>query len=617
MTAPASPADWSQALALLEQATAVPAAERSAWRAGLAGVDDTVQGLLDRLLLAHAQVETSDFLDHLPALELEAEESPFGAGQQVAHYVLLAPLGQGGMGSVWRARYADDRLQRQVALKLPHWRQVATPASVEHLHKRMARERDILAALDHPHIARLLDAGVSAQGQPYLALEWVDGQTLDAYADAQRLSIAQRLGLMLQVLDAVDYAHRHLVLHRDLKPANILVNTEGQVKLLDFGVAKLLPEADAATNSPNGSAEDSLTRAHAPALTLAYASPEQLRREPLSTASDVYACGVVLYRLLTGHMPHQPARDSAAALEEAILSGHLRPASRSPFSDAEAQARGQSPQALARALRGDLDTLLNMALKPEPAQRYHSAQAMAQDIQQFLSQKPLQARADSAWYVAWRWAQRHRWGVAVGTVVAAAVLGSAGVALHQARRAELEAQSAQQASQRSAAAQQFLSGILARTDPEKNRQITEYDQALLDDAFKTATAQFSSQPETLAVILQQLGDIYRRQGQPQRHLAVQRERWRLVGQTPGIDPGLKLDALADLGWALSDSSDDAERDSALQRLQEAVALARDETLLVHAASRVRALGYLASELNLRNQINEATAVFVPARFGQR
>lgn len=578
--------------------------QRNTWRPTLnSAVEAPVLHLLDKLLQARTRVETGDFLEQLPTPDLTTAGTDEGcaAGRVIAGYELIELLGQGGMGSVWKARYADQRLQRQVALKLPRWRDAWQEDSSQPLHQRMARERDILTALDHPNIARLLDAGVSEDGQPYLVLEWVDGQALDAYADEQHLSIAQRLSLMLQVLEAVDHAHRHLVLHRDIKPANILVNGEGQVKLLDFGVAKLLPSEEELAPSQ----EDSLTRAQAPALTLAYASPEQLRREPLSTASDVYACGVLLYRLLTGQLPYKPSRDSRAALEEAILTAQTQSASRAGFDEAASRLRGLAPSALSRLLRGDLDTLLSASLKLQSKDRYPSARAMAQDIERYLRQEPLQARGDSAWYITRRWVQRHRWPVAAGVLVTTVVLASGGVAFQQARRAEAQAQSAQQASQRSAAAQQFLSGILALTDPEKNRHITEYDQGLLDHAFKTASAQFATEPETLAVILQQLGDIYRRQGQRQKHLEVQRERWRLVGQAPGIDPGLKLDALADLGWALSDSVDPAERDSALVRLQEAAALARDESARLPAAARVRAFGFLANELRVRERLTEA------------
>lgn len=585
--------------------------QRNTWRPTLnSAVEAPVLHLLDKLLQARLLVETGDFLEQLPTpyptdAEASTDTGEAGApGRVIAGYELMELLGQGGMGSVWKARYADQRLQRQVAVKLPRWSDAWHSTSSQHLHQRMARERDILTALDHPNIARLLDAGVSEDGQPYLVLEWVDGQALDAYADEQHLSIVQRLSLMLQVLEAVDHAHRHLVLHRDIKPANILVNDEGQVKLLDFGVAKLLPPEDEIAPSQ----EDSLTRAQAPALTLAYASPEQLRHEPLSTASDVYACGVLLYRLLTGQLPYKPSRDSRAALEEAILTGQTQTASRAGFDEAASRLRGLAPSALSRQLRGDLDTLLSTALKPQALDRYASAKAMAQDIERYLHQEPLQARGDSAWYITRRWVQRHRWPVAAGVLVTTVVLASGGVAFQQARRAEAQAQSAQQASQRSAAAQQFLSGILALTDPEKNRHITEYDQGLLDHAFKTASTQFATEPETLAVILQQLGDIYSRQGEPQRHLEVQRERWRLVGLAHGIDPGLRLDALADLGLALLDSGNAADSDMALQRLQEGAVLARDPLLPLSAVSRVRALGYLAAAHKMRQRHTEASQV---------
>lgn len=577
--------------------------QRNTWRPTLnSAVEAPVLHLLDKLLQARLLVETGDFLEQLPTpyptdADADADEAS-APGRIIAGYELIELLGQGGMGSVWKARYADQRLQRQVAVKLPRWREAWQEDSSQHLHQRMARERDILTALDHPNIARLLDAGVSEDGQPYLVLEWVDGQVLDAYADQQQLSIAQRLSLMLQVLEAVDHAHRHLVLHRDIKPANILVNDEGQVKLLDFGVAKLLPSEEELAPSQ----EDSLTRAQAPALTLAYASPEQLRREPLSTASDVYACGVLLYRLLTGHLPYKPSRDSRAALEEAILTGQTQSASRAGFDEAASRLRGLAPSALSRLLHGDLDTLLSTALKPQALDRYASAKAMAQDIERYLRQEPLQARGDSAWYITRRWVQRHRWPVAAGVLVTTVVLASGGVAFQQARRAEAQAQSAQQASQRSAAAQQFLGGILALTDPEKNLGVGEYDHQLLDHAFQTAVAQFRRQPDTIAEVLQQLGEIYRRQGMRQQLLAVQKERWRLVSSAPELAVGLRLEAQAELGWALSENS---ESEQAQDLLQAAATMARDPQLSIPAATRVRALVYWANELSLQERHPEA------------
>ncbi|MBU6437148.1 MAG: serine/threonine protein kinase, partial [Betaproteobacteria bacterium] len=272
------------------------------------------------------------------------------AGSMIGPYRLERELGHGGMGTVWLARRTDGTLDRAVALKLPfygpHGRSFA---------ERFARERDILASLAHPNIAGLYDAGVSEAGQPYLAMEWVDGVPIDEYCDAHRLTVDARIALFSQALSAVHYAHRNLVLHRDLKPGNILVTPDGQVKLLDFGIAKLMTEGRAH--------ETHLTAVEGRALTPDYASPEQVVGAPLTTASDVYSLGVVLYELLCGARPYQPRRDSRGALDDAILTAEPPRPSQQITREPIAAARAASVKRLRAALRGDLDTIVLKALK--------------------------------------------------------------------------------------------------------------------------------------------------------------------------------------------------------------------------------------------------------------
>src|SRR6185436_14101596 len=326
-------------------------------------------------------------------------------GDLVGPYRLVRELGAGGMGAVWLAERADGLIQRSIALKLPH---LVTPRRAE-LAERMAREREILAALDHRNIAKLFDAGLTAEGQPYLALEYVEGVPIDQYVrgagDAAALPLEQRLRLFLQVAHAVAYAHGKLVVHRDLKPANILVTANGGVRLLDFGIAKLLDDGEARATQ--------LTRLSGGAFTPEYASPEQILGEPLTVASDVYSLGVVLYELLTGTRPYRLKRDSLGALEEAILQA------------APARPSEIAPPELRKALRGDLDTIVPKALKKNPAQRYATVNAFAEDLACYLQDRPVQARPDSSTYVLRKFVARNRLAVGASAATLLVIVASA------------------------------------------------------------------------------------------------------------------------------------------------------------------------------------------------
>ena len=268
------------------------------------------------------------------------------------------------MGAVWLAERIDGLIKRPVALKLPH-----PPHYNSHLRERFARERDILASLVHPNIGKLFDAGVTEAGQPYLGLEYIEGATITEYCDGMGLPVRNRLELFLQVLEAVQYAHSRLVIHRDLKPSNILVTSERQVVLLDFGIAKLLTDGKAK--------ETELTQRGGAALTPDYASPEQIIGQAISTASDVYSLGIVLYELLTGERPYKLTRDSRGALEEAILAADPRIPSQVVTDQAKAERRGSTPKKLAHTLAGDLDTIILKALKKRPGDRYPTVNAFA------------------------------------------------------------------------------------------------------------------------------------------------------------------------------------------------------------------------------------------------
>ena len=439
-----APAQWRSLSKLLDEALALPERERAPWIRMLGDEDDSIKSLLVELLDRPAGVSTADLIDTLPAFADPTDASAGAPGATVGPYRLIREAGRGGMGAVWLAERVDGLVKRQVALKLP-----ILAASRQTLAERFAREREILAPLTHPNIARLYDAGFASDGRPYLALEFVEGDAITAYCDRERLTVRARCRLMLQVLSAVQYAHANLTLHRDLKPSNILVTTSGEIKLLDFGIAKLM--------APEGAAQETaLTKLAGRALTLDYAAPEQITGAPLSTACDVYALGVVLYELVCGRRPYRLKRDTPGALEDAILAQEVqRPSAALGDGDAIATCRSTTRKRLARELAGDLDTIVLKALRKSTADRYATAEAFAQDIERYLHGQPVSARPDSAWYRARKFVVRNRVSLGIGSAAAFALVGTAGVALWQAHVARLE-------TSRATASKAFVDSLFAR-----------------------------------------------------------------------------------------------------------------------------------------------------------
>ncbi len=424
-------ATWARLSPLLDQALALPATERAAWLDGLpASAADLRERL--RALLAPGAALLPTAPGAFDARDAD-DEPALRAGDEVGNYRLLRPLGTGGIGVVWLAERCDGLLARRVALKLP--RAGGTPAA---LAARMARERAILAALEHPNIARLYDAGLSADGQPYLAMEVVEGERIDDWCERSRLTVADRLALFLQAARAVAHAHAQLVVHRDIKPSNLLVGRDGQVKLLDFGIAKLLDPA---------SGEPDLTVRGMLLMTPAYASPEQVGGMPVGTRSDVYSLGVVLYELLAGCSPYRPRRDTRAALEEAVLADDPpRP------SDAVADPQRR------RALRGDLDAIVLQALHKPPPARYPTVDAFIDDIERHRRHEPVRARHEGLAYPLRKFVRRHRLGVAASVAIVLALLIGLGTTRWQAQRAEAERARAEQV-------KAFITGLLRDASP--------------------------------------------------------------------------------------------------------------------------------------------------------
>src|SRR5262245_13887004 len=522
MPSPLSTERFRQVNRLLEAAFLLEPSERSAWLESLQGDDAALRPLLADLLARAAVLDEGDFLRPLRAVEAnellsEPTEPQHQPGAVLGPYRLERELGRGGMGTVWLAERVDGTLKRKVALKLPH-----QGLSRSLLAQRLARERDILAGLEHPNIARLYDAGVAEDGQPFLALEYVEGAPIDRYCGERALDLGKRLELFVQVCRAVAHAHAHLVLHRDRKPSNILVTPDGQVRLLDFGVAKLLQEgADRAE-------ETALTRIGGRALTPEYASPEQICRQPLTTASDVYSLGVVLYELLTGQRPYQLKRGSLGELEEAILTTDPARPSRVAAEDTR------------RSLSGDLDTIVLKALPKSPGARYPTVAALLDDIERFRTGLPVLARPDSAWYRLRKLVQRRKLLVVASAAVLAAVLLGAAGALWSARLARLQAARAEDSARESRveakvarANQEFLSQIFG--DAMRKGETAEM-RTRLDRARELLRRRYADEPLIHALLLLQLAGRYDELGLSDREDEVMKEYDALAEKTG--DPSL-------------------------------------------------------------------------------
>jgi serine/threonine protein kinase len=415
-----NPERWLQLKSAFDEALQLDPSQRPGYIDEICALDPELRKEIQSLLAAHGQV--SDVFLNTPAAGLEAfqdlTDGDSWIGKQMGPYQLVRSLGQGGMAEVWLARRADGAFKREVALKLPLIKQ-----SRQDLSQRFAVERDILASLERPHIARLYDAGIDSSGCPYLAMEYVQGQPLTDWCDAQSLGLSDRLKLFLQVLEAVRFAHEKQVIHRDLKPSNILVTQSGQVRLLDFGVAKLL-EGDEADKTP-------LTRIYGRALTPDYASPELLGGDPVDVRSDVYSLGILLYELLTGIKPYRlKSAASMGLLDQAIGSVEIKKPSMLPGLAGSAD-HAPATGVWARQLRGDLDAIALKALDREPLKRYQSAAAFTEDIERYLAHKPIQARPARITDRLYKFTLRNRSTVAIAAVALASIIVTVGYTIQR------------------------------------------------------------------------------------------------------------------------------------------------------------------------------------------
>ena len=556
---------WPAISALLDEALSLSAPERGPWLDGLTDDRAAHRDALRALLAHQAEVETNDFLGELPSLpttDAYPRAAVLVAGGQVGAYRLISELGQGGMGTVWLAERSDGVMRRRVALKLPRiaWDDTFT--------ERLAREREILAALEHDHIARLYDSGVDAQGRPFIAMEYVEGEPIDAYVRARALSLRERVALLVQVMAAVSHAHSRLIVHRDLKPSNILVTRDAKVKLLDFGIAKLL-EGDRTRRT-------ALTEFSGRALTLDYASPEQIRGEPLGTASDVYAMAVVAYEVLTGERPYRLKRGSAIELEDAIASVQA------PLASARSADR-----ATARELRGDLDSALNKALKKSPSERYVTMDAFAQDVLRWTRNEPVQARPDTLAYRTTKYLARHRLQAGAGALTVLALITGTGVALWQAHEARLQAAEARIQAQRAqteaataSAVQTFLEGVFQtnagdQADPVRARQATARE--LLDRGAARIDTELAQAPAARVRLYATLSRMYADMGLYEKAILLSQRRVALAQELQGPAPLVVVDAMTALAHQLTEVDRRTEATEWLKRAESALGAVKGDT----------------------------------------
>jgi serine/threonine protein kinase len=430
------------------------------------------------------------------------------SGQVLGAYRLMRRLGMGGMGTVYLAERNDQQFSQSVAIKLVRQGHVS-----KGVRSRLKSERQILATLDHPNIARLLDGGTTEDGIPYLVMEYVDGLPIDVYCDQNRLDIPGRLKLFRTVCSAVHAAHQNLIVHRDLKPTNILVTGEGVPKLLDFGIAKLLDVRQSHHTM-------ALTRADLRVLTPDHASPEQVRGEPVTTASDTYVLGVLLYELLSGRRPFNVRGLRIQDLERVICDEAPAAPGSTLFPDSaidqEAAARrGTTVARLKRTLTGDLGNILLMAMRKEPERRYSSAEQMSADIERYLEGQPIIARPDTAGYRTSKFLRRHRVSVAAGAAVVALIIGFAVAMYFQAQRIaeQRDAANAQRAradTERLRAEQvsSFLTNLFEVADPENSRGNVISAREILDAGAERLHKELASQPEIQAILLGTVGKVY-------------------------------------------------------------------------------------------------------------
>ncbi|HEV7669493.1 MAG TPA: serine/threonine-protein kinase [Thermoanaerobaculia bacterium] len=599
---------WHQVRARFEELVELPAPERAAALAALAADDPELAREVDALLGWH--VEADRFLDEPPGLPASlstdriaemGDEPPLTLPESLGPYRILGPLGQGGMGTVYRAERGDDAYRKPVAIKI-----LEGPYRRPELVSRFRTERQILAQLDHPNIATLLDGGTTPAGQPYLVMELIEGIPIDRYCDDRRLPVEARLRLMIKVAGAVQYAHRHLVVHRDLKPANILVTEDGEPKLLDFGIAKILePSALSLTVLA--------TELGVAPLTPEYASPEQITGRPITAGSDVYSLGVLLYELATGRSPYRSSVRGAGLerLAQAIVREEperpsltvlrpLEPGARGVEPKEAAERRSTEPRQLSRRLAGDLDTVLAKALTKEPERRYGSAEQFAADLEAHLDGRPVHARPDTFFYRSGKFLHRHAW-ASTATAAVFLVLATL-VAVLWVQRLQLLRQT-----HRAEAVSTFLTNVFGNPDPAQSRGAALTARELLDRGAQKIESELGREPEVLGDLLLTIGRSYKGLGlYAQATAALERALAERLRSEDPESPAV-AEVLQDLAEAQTFAGDFSGAEA---HLRQAVAIRRRHPPMAKPA--VESLVQLARALELKGERKEAGALFAEA-----
>ena len=538
---------WEALSPLLDELLALEAPARAARLDAIRRDQPAVADDLADLLAQHADVEREGFLE---GGLLRPAPEPTLAGQAVGNYTIDRLIGEGGMGSVWLAHRSDGLYEARVAIKLLN-PALLGPGGLE----RFRREGRALGRLTHPNSARLIDAGVTSAGQPYLVLEYVEGQTIAAWCDARSLDAEAKVRLFLSVLTAVTHAHAKLILHRDLKPSNILVTSDGQAKLVDFGIAKLLDDGEP------GAAPAGVTKVAGHAFTPEYAAPEQVQGGEVSVATDVYALGVLLYVLLTGRHPTAGGDTSPVDRLRAIV---------------------ETDPARSRELRGDLGTIVLKALKKSPAERYQAAEAFAEDLRRFLAHKPVSARPDSFAYRAGKFVARNRLAVAMTAIVFVTLVAVSAVAVWQAVEATKQRDRALSLAMRNSAVIDFVTDVFTEVAPA-DEPVHVAD--LLDRSQEILLGE-ESIPEHRAAILGTLSGYYLSSGKPARADELLARSLELTKAT--TDKELRAVLLCENAYAASLLG---RLDEAKAMIDEGLALSRDEP--VAAVRCLRNRGFIA------------------------
>jgi serine/threonine-protein kinase len=606
------PDRWQRSQDLFSAALALPPADRDAYLADAAG-DSALAAEVRSLLAAHDAAGCLDRVaNRLDALRDTDSADPDAVPPpaRVGPYAVVRAIAHGGMGSVYLAERADGQVQYAVALKL-----LRRDLDTEDLRRRFFAERQILARITHPNIARLLDAGITDEGRPYFVMEHVEGEPIDHHCDSRRSTVPQRLALFRTVCAAVQHAHRNLVVHRDLKPQNILVTADGTVKLLDFGIAKALdPDEFPETG---GRTETGLRL-----MTPEYASPEQLRGEPVTTASDTYQLGLLLYLLLTGHRPRLVASSAAGSTEPAATTREVtkpsmavtggtvaREGARDEPAQADpvhlAAARGTTPERLRRSLAGDLDNIVLRALREEPERRYASVEQLAEDVRRHLAGLPVVARPETLGYVTAKFVRRHRVGVAASATVLTLLVAFAVGMVLQGRRVVRERDRAQQVSD-------LLLDLFTSANPEVTRGDPVTVVQVLDRGVERVRTSLRGQPDLQGTMLLTVAEVYYDLGRNAEAAVLAREALPLNLAAKGADHPETVRNL----WRLAEFFlVTAELDSALRYSQQAVnvaerrfgrhSLQRGQVIRTHSAV-LQQKGDLAQA---RPALEQAVAIF--------